>query len=303
MSPEAYKYLTEFLDIIQENSINRYKINWGTLRAEAYQRASAAQTTADTYDTIQYVLIKLDDQHSFFLDPQSAAYLQRYTVERNLPYPEGKLVEGKIGYVRLWDFMSIDQEQSVLYADTLQKIIITLDAQSPCGWIVDLRWDRGGNMWPMIAGLGSLLGEGQIGAFVDPDGNKIMWWYKDGQVWEGDEPSLKVGEATFHLQATDPPIAVLTGPDTASSGEAVVVAFRGRPNTRFFGKPTAGKTTGNELFILSDGAEVGITGVTFVDRTGQVYGGKIIPDEQLIDPSLIPKEVTNWLLSQQSCMK
>ncbi len=92
MSPEAYKYLTEFFDIIQENSINRYKIDWETLRAEAYQRASAAQTTADTYDTIQYVLTKLDDHHSIFLDPQSAAYLQRYTVERNLPYPSVTII-------------------------------------------------------------------------------------------------------------------------------------------------------------------------------------------------------------------
>ena len=34
------------------------------------------------------------------------------------------------------------------------------------GWIVDLRTDGGGNMWPMMAGLGPILGEGIMGWIV-----------------------------------------------------------------------------------------------------------------------------------------
>jgi len=37
---------------------------------------------------------------------------------------------------------------------------------APCGWVLDL-WGKGsGNMWPMLAVAGPLLGEGQLGSFV-----------------------------------------------------------------------------------------------------------------------------------------
>jgi hypothetical protein len=51
----------------------------------------------------------------------------------------------------------------------------------------------------------------------------------------------------------------LTGPVTASSGEAIVVAFRGRPQTRSFGEPTDGVPTANDTFPLSDGALLVLT--------------------------------------------
>jgi hypothetical protein len=60
---------------------------------------------------------------------------------------------------------------------------------------------------------------------------------------------------------------------------AVAVAFRGRPNTRSFGKPTQGKSTANQGVPLKDGATLVVTVATFQDRRGNVYGGPIIPDE------------------------
>lgn len=55
-----------------------------------------------------------------------------------------------------------------------------LDAPDLVGWIVDLRGNGGGNMWPMIAGVGPVLGEGTAGAFVDPDDNVTLWGYANG---------------------------------------------------------------------------------------------------------------------------
>ncbi|MGV9658891.1 S41 family peptidase [Streptomyces koyangensis] len=56
-----------------------------------------------------------------------------------------------------------------------------------------------------------------------------------------------------------PPVAVLTGPRTASAGEAVAIAFRERPDTRTFGDPTSGVPTANAPYPLSDGALVVLT--------------------------------------------
>lgn len=82
-----------------------------------------------------------------------------------------------------------------------------------------------------------------------------------------------------------PPVAVLTNRSTASSGEAIVVAFRGRPNTRSFGEGTRGVSTSNRSFALNDGAMLLLTVAIFADRTGQKYGDVIVPDEVVDTPS------------------
>jgi len=38
------------------------------------------------------------------------------------------------------------------------------DRDDLIGWIVDLRGNGGGNMWPMLAGVGPVLGEGVVGS-------------------------------------------------------------------------------------------------------------------------------------------
>lgn len=47
------------------------------------------------------------------------------------------------------------------------------------------------------------------------------------------------------LKRPSPRVAVLFDGMTASSGEAVVVAFKQRPDTRSFGMPTCGLSTAN----------------------------------------------------------
>lgn len=70
---------------------------------------------------------------------------------------------------------------------------------------------------------------------------------------------------------------------TASAGEAVVVAFRGRPDTRFFGEQTYGVPTGNEPYHLSVGAVLVLTQVKDADRTGRAYDAPIPPDVEIVN--------------------
>jgi C-terminal processing protease CtpA/Prc len=81
------------------------------------------------------------------------------------------------------------------------------------------------------------------------------------------------------------PVAVLIGPLTASSGEAVAIAFRGRARTTSFGQPTAGLSSANEMFPLPDGAMIGLTTAVDVDRTGRRYGETVDPDEAVGAPA------------------
>ena len=59
----------------------------------------------------------------------------------------------------------------------------------------------------------------------------------------------------------------------------ILVAFKGRPDTRFFGEPTAGYTTGVAAYPLPDGAVMYISNGLAVDRDGNTYAQSIQPDE------------------------
>jgi carboxyl-terminal processing protease len=306
ISPEASAYLSEALDIMQTHSLYRESIDWVAFREDAFKAAKYAQTPEDTYGAIQFALTRLGDHHSSFLTPARLEQVVQKTASDN-PVPRGKLLSEKIGFIALQSYQGIEGAE---FATNTQQLIRELGTQNPCGWIVDLREDHGGNMWPMLTGIGPILGEGNVGAFVDPDGNKEIWSYRDGKSFLDDQIETQVNGQAYRLKAVLPPVAVLTAVGTASSGEAIAIAFRGRPNTRSFGLPTAGLTTGNTAFVLSDGAAINITGAVDADRTGQTYGDRIYPDEIMDDvrqftflmDEPIPQPAIDWLMTQPACM-
>jgi carboxyl-terminal processing protease len=293
------------LDIIENNSLHRESIDWDKLRKGAFEVARYAQTPADTYGAIRFALSQLGDQHSSFYTPDQMAEFSKMTASDSPP-PRGKLLLKKIGFIAIEGFWGFDGDQ---YATSAQRLIREIDSQKPCGWIVDLRENTGGNGWPMLAGLGPILGEGEAGAFIDPDGRKDIWSYQDGQARLEDDVLVEVDGPSYELNAASPPVAVLTGIHTGSSGEAIVVSFRGRPNTRSFGLYTAGFSTGNQSFPLTDRAVINLTTSVFADRTGQTYGDRIYPDEIVDDvrqftflmDEAIPQPAIDWLMSQPAC--
>jgi carboxyl-terminal processing protease len=157
-----------------------------------------------------------------------------------------------------------------------------------CGWIVDLRGDTGGAVFPMLTVLAPLLGDGPVGSFVTPDGVRTVWEIHDGQIWlEGQSMSARPNPVTLPRR----PIAVLTSGNTASSGEASLVALRGI--SRSFGEPTAGFATGNTIVDLGGGFTLLLTVARDADRTGRVYDNiPIPPDQPAADAEAAAKE---WL--------
>jgi carboxyl-terminal processing protease len=195
------------------------------------------------------------------------------------------------------------------FADTLHRVIARLDAAGVCGWIVDLRGNTGGNMWPMLAGLGPLLGPGTAGYFAGPDGRRDEWGYRDGASLLAGQPMVRVGAAPVRLRTPDPPVAVLTGPSTLSSGEAMAVAFRARVRTRSFGSPTGGRSTSNRTITLPDGAVMAITNAHLADRTGRTYGDPVAPDVPIATPTPgqpatadpVARAARTWLEAGPAC--
>jgi len=171
----------------------------------------------------------------------------------------------------------------VVFAEELQRLIGELESAGACRWILDLRENQGGNLWPMLAGLGPLLGDGDAGASLRPDGERRRIWYADGKAGLGDYVQLRVRGEPYRLRSAGAPVAVLQDDETASAAEIIAAAFAARPGTRSFGSATRGATTATRTFPLMDGAALMLAVASTVDRNGRVLNGPIEPDERVLD--------------------
>ncbi|MFY9345919.1 MAG: S41 family peptidase [Planctomycetota bacterium] len=188
--------------------------------------------------------------------------------------PTGSRLDGDVGYLELPGLGAGPLAKT--YADIAQDLIKTIDSVPVRGWILDLRRNTGGNVWPILAGIGPIVGEGVLGAYVSANG-RTEWSYAEGAAMIGGQAAASV-TSPYEPAAPLPPVAVLTSGLTANAGEAVVVAFRGRERSRTFGAPTRGVPTANTQMRHDDGALLVVTIMLYVDRTGRTYDGSIAPD-------------------------
>lgn len=291
--PDSLKAcLDSALTVASRISLYRNTVDWKTVEAQVRWRSSLAQDVLELRPVFQYILEQLKDSHGrFFFQNRPIAWyhgeLKEHQQEidpkvwgaiQSGTYPfQYALLPGRTGYLRLTGMPMGDNAQ---LAAPIQAAICEMLEQGARQWIVDLRYNGGGNMHPMLAGLAALLGEGEVGGSLDGTGNRFSTW------------SISNGDAYYngYLQAdmdnlcpldTFPPVAVLTSPYTVSSGEIVAVAFKGRPQTRFFGAPTGGFTTETNWVPLPAGVIMSISVSFFADRQGFVYKEFVPVDEEI----------------------
>ncbi|OGX84251.1 hypothetical protein BEN47_16490 [Hymenobacter lapidarius] len=125
----------------------------------------------------------------------------------------------------------------------------------------------------MINGLQPLLGEGIYGYYIFP--RRAIMKAMPQYVWSGKEKEPRAGKAAKTQQQQ---VAVLIDSLTASSGEMVAISFKGRSNAKFFGQPSAGYTTGNGTYKLSDGAYLFLATGYMADKNRNTYLPNIAPD-------------------------
>ena len=235
------------------------------------------------------MLAALGEKHSFLIEPcrptasgSAAGNQAGGSLPSRIPLPTGIVIRGHVGAIWLPSLNSLGeggQAAAAAYAEALRSALKALDGKARCGWLVDLRQNSGGNMWPMLNGLDPLLGDAPFGHFL-VGGSETQPWVRTA---EGIAPSSSAAfgvKPGFALKHGDAPVAVLIGPQTSSSGETVAIALLGRPQVRTFGAPSAGFSTANETHRLSDGATLAITVMTVRDRMGRDYRGPITPDEE-----------------------
>lgn len=245
-------------------------------------------TPGEARRAIKDLLKALGDGHSFLMAPDRLVSA-RSREQATFQSARFKLLGNDVGYVEVPGFRGSDPVLKRRYSTSVAQALHAGSRAGVRAWVVDLRGNTGGNMWPMLAGLEPLLRDQPIGWSQQRDGRRRAW-HVEAAEGAGTLPDL-----------ARMPVAVLTSERTASAGEAVVVAFRGRPHTRSFGAPTAGLATGNTGYRLQDGTMLHLTTTSFVDRLQIVHVGPIQPDERagfLTTPNASEAKAVRWLEAQ-----
>jgi len=264
---------------MENNSINRYEIDWIDFRKEVFNTVPAAQTIIEAYPCIRKALTLLGDNHSFFITPKGEYIMGNSTITIQIENIETPVIPDDVGYIKVTAYSGQTNDASALFfANQIQSLIKQQDHSDLKGWIVDLRNNTGGNMWPMLAGIGPILGEGVAGYFINPDGFEASWGLQDGaSVSNGIYVVTQLNDS-YKLLVQNPKVAVLLNSAVASSGEVIAISFIGRENTKSFGSATSGLSTSNSGFMLSDNANLILTTAYLADRNKKKYGVPINPD-------------------------
>ncbi len=288
ISPKAEKYLKEVMSLLKKESVNRHKINWDNFENEVFRVAQNSQTIKDTYPAVNYAVAQLKDNHSYFAQ---AIQEEENSEEKPLPTLEDEKPPAGIGYIRI-PFCMGDERQTEQYIKFITDKIYQQNSPQIKGWIIDLRDNFGGNMWPMMAAVGSFLNTGTQGYFIDADDKAVEWRFDSGKVY-ADTVMLAENKHSIDLFGKNR-IAVLINNKTASSGEAMAVLFKGYSSVKIFGISTFGVSTGCESFPLSDGSRINLATSIFADRNRRKYGTSIVPDFSCSEKETLSTAI-NWL--------
>ena len=272
---EFKKVTSEILDIIKRKSMVRDSIDWPEFTHEIENEVDNADLSQANF-IIYKIIRKLrsyGDNHSIYQDKiETETY---YSKKDSISYPTSRLINGNIGLLILPSHLSMNPEENLKYATILREEIQNLDQNQISGWIVDVRENEGGNMWPMIAGLNPLIQDGIVGFFAS---NKtITNWYSKSIKPIG----VKRMTNNYKCKDLSKKIAVLISDKTASSGEMTAISLLGRENSKTFGNKTAGYTTANAMYKLSNGATLLLAVSYSMDKNKKKYTDGINPEVQI----------------------
>ncbi|QIS42510.1 hypothetical protein GW571_10375 [Clavibacter capsici] len=261
------------------------------VRAQVDAQAARARDYAGTHPALSAAAKELGGEHSSLLGPAEAAadFGDDPPVSAAAePRPTVSTADG-ITTIVVPAIVGGDEASRQRYVDTGARGLVAAVPATTRGWIVDLRGNHGGDMWPMLAALSPLLDEGQVMSFAYADSSVPVTVAGGAAAQGGDVVATSdAGRIPAGL-----PIAVLTDGMTVSSGEAAAIASVGQEGVRSFGQPTYGFSTVNAPRTLFDGAIVNLTVAVDADRTGKRYGVPVVPDV-VVDDAGITAAVDAW---------
>lgn len=269
------------------------------MQKQVYALAAGAKTVAELKPAFTALINGLRDHHAKILDAETYGVLAAFTDYKNVRSKdsrprdtkiwtavndtslkfEHRILNGNTGYLKIVGIgPRVDVEAE---AKKIRGVLTAMAEKKISNWILDLRYNGGGNMHPMMAGIAPLLGNGLAGKLADLEKKTLFTWEieKGNFIYAGYQ-ALKLPNKPVFRKIQK--VAVLTSRWTVSSGEVVAASFKGRPNSRFFGEATGGYTTNNGWEIIAGSVILNISTGFFADRNGNIFSENIPVDEEVL---------------------
>lgn len=279
---------------VKARATYRSRVDWPLATAQALAAIVDGETRRDALPGVQLILKALGDRHSWatVLDAEGRLTANGKLVPYRAPQSRLQALDEQhlAGWLSIPLMAATGGPEAQQYAKSIRAGLAEALEAGACGFVVDLTAHSGGNMWPGLEGLGPLLGaDAAVGAF------------KPGPVWRIDKRAQDDDAQVWRDEVAQMPVAVLLGPETASSGEALAVAFSGRPHTEFFGAKTRGLATSTQMVPLGDGLVAFVVVAEMADRLGRTFPHGIVPLTEDATSEGAATRALQWLRGSLSC--
>lgn len=275
-------------DYLYRDSVEWSKVD--AIKDQALQAASFSESLAfctEVFDAINGSHLNLFSDHGFYKWSKGRQYVQEdFNINYLLKYEkqpgfEVRVIEDQYGYILMPAMLMLDLSQDSINLETQRMYdeIMKINADHDIkGWIIDLRFNSGGNVFPMLTSLYHFLGDQTLYNCTDLENKLRSEVYLDnGAIYDSEDGENKATIIPSAEPNLEVPVAMITGILTASAGELIPISFSGRANITTIGEPTAGFTTANSLTELPFDTKITLTTSFMKDRNYR-YNSVINPD-------------------------
>jgi hypothetical protein len=178
------------------------RVNWRAQERSVRAQVSAARTHGDLWEaaeaSIDPWLVDAppdgQDLHSAFFRPEDSPGVvdappdtaRRFTVVGDTLSRALAPGAGRVGYLWFPTYTGRTPEGRV---DSTLAVVRAVDQHAPCGWVLDQRFNSGGDIASMLLGLNPLLGDAPAGAtqtglggLVYNDDTRLLIYLSQGEV-------------------------------------------------------------------------------------------------------------------------
>jgi hypothetical protein len=281
----------ELFSVLKKDYLFKDEVNWSEIEKSVQVDLSQYSDFTSSLQEVKTVLdfAKADHSRVYYNNGQfsgtndgptakdfSEQWLEKYATN---PEFKVKVLDNQFGYILMpaMSFEDRSKKNMRRQSQTMYDAIHDLkQSENIKGWIIDLRFNTGGDCMPMLLALYDFLGDNDIWGVLDINKYQVeKVKLKNGKYLSNDELVSYIKPKGDLLDKEK--VAIITNIATGSSGEITAMAFKGRENTIFIGEKTNGKTTANNIRSLPFGSYMTITTGYDSDRNGDFYE-YIVPD-------------------------
>lgn len=195
----------------------------------------------------------------------------------------GNALQGNIGYLYVPAMEAYDPGSINEKVTRGRKALANAKINKSCGLIVDLRFNTGGSLQPMLLTLGGIIPSGQLFSLGK---DSPIYLSRNGNMLSITAAQELYGQYSGRLPSNDrnKPIAILINWMTGSSGEMTGLALRDNVvQAKIFGEPSSPTASVNQTFYLLDGNTFNLMVDRVYNKKGKMVSLALPVDKQIND--------------------